>query len=350
MADEPDAAAVRPGDELDITSLERHLRDALDVPAAPIEVLQFTAGRANLTYLVRFGDHELVLRRPPRGSLAPGAHDMAREHRVLTRLAPVYARAPRALHFCDDPAVIGAPFVVLERRVGVVVRDHVPAALAHHHEVARRIDLALVDAAADLHALDLHANGLDALGSGEGYARRQVEGWAARGRRAARGESTDAMDAVGRLLLEHLPDPPRRSVVHNDLKLDNCQFHPDDPDMVTAVFDWDMGTIGDPLFDLGLLLVSMQSSPVWVLTPAEAIDRYATRSGIDVAHIDWYRAFAAWRTAVVIQQLHNRYLDGDSTDERLSSLGDAVGASIEAATELLRSRRRSAPGRPAGST
>ena len=332
MAD--DAGAVRDGDELDAARLDAHLRRVLDLPDEPLQLLQFTAGRANLTYLARIGDLELVVRRPPRGTLAPGAHDMAREHRVLSLLAAAYPRAPRSLHFCDDTTVIGAPFIVIERRHGVVVRDRIPASLAHHHDVERRVDFALIDAAADLHAVDLDAHGLAALGTGDNFGRRQVEGWAARWRRAAREASPPAMDAVAQRLLDRLPEAPRRSVVHNDLKLDNCQFHADDPDTVTSVFDWDMGTIGDPLFDVGLLLVSMRASPAWVLTADEAVERYASRSGIDVSNIDWYRAFATWRTAVVLQQLYNRYLDGDTTDPRYASFGDAIDDSVTTAATL----------------
>jgi aminoglycoside phosphotransferase (APT) family kinase protein len=327
---------VRRGDELDADALERHLRAALPLPDAPLVLRQFGAGRANLTYLAAFGDLELVVRRPPRGTIAPGAHDMAREHRVLTHLAPVYTRAPRALHFCDDATVIGAPFVVLERRVGVVIRDRIPDDLARHDDVARRVDLALIDAAADLHRIDLSASGLDPLGTGEGFGSRQVDGWLARWTRAARGHATRAMDDVAGRLRARLPEPPRRSVVHNDLKLDNCQFQPHDPDVVTSVFDWDMGTVGDPLFDLGLLIVSMQSSPTWVLADDTAIERYASRSGIDVTHIDWYLAFATWRTAVVLQQLHNRWLDGDSSDERYRDFGDHVQTFVARADALLR--------------
>lgn len=344
----PETIPVR--DALDWGAIGRWLATQAPELDGPMEVEQFPYGSANLTYLLRINGAEYVLRRPPFGVIAPGAHDMKREYKVLSRLWRVFDRAPRAWAFCDDPAIGGADFFVMERRRGVVMRQNLPPQMAHHPDVARRMAFALVDAMADMHLLDPVACDLGDLGKPEGFAARQVAGWQKRWSLVRFEHSSPLVEVVGDRLAASVPEPSRVSIVHNDLKLDNCQFHPDDPDMVTAVFDWDMGTIGDPLFDLGLLLVSMQSSPVWVLTPAEAIDRYATRSGIDVAHIDWYRAFAAWRTAVVIQQLHNRYLDGDSTDERLSSLGDAVGASIEAATELLRSRRRSAPGRPAGST
>jgi aminoglycoside phosphotransferase (APT) family kinase protein len=330
-----DVIAVRAGDELAWPALERHLRDVLDVPPAPMNVRQFGGGRANLTYLVAFGESQLVVRRPPRGKLAPGAHDMEREFRVLSALGDAYARAPRALHYSADESILGAPFVVIEHRDGVVVRDSVPESMAHHADVERRIDVALVHAAADLHAVDAASVGLGELGRAEGFGRRQVDGWLGRWRRASGGDGGEVMDHVAERLSATLPEPTRAAIVHNDLKLDNCQFAPQDPDTVTSVFDWDMATLGDPLFDLGLLLVSMETSPAWVLSTSEAVDHYATRSGIDVRRIDWYLAFATWRTAIVLQQLYNRYLSGDTADERYATFGASITAYADRARELV---------------
>jgi aminoglycoside phosphotransferase (APT) family kinase protein len=142
------------------------------------------------------------------------------------------------------------------------------------------------------------------------------------------------MDEVASRLTATLPVPPRVAIIHNDLKLDNCQFQADDPDVVTSVFDWDMATLGDPLFDVGMVLTSMARSPLWLLDTSEAAQRYAHRSGIDVAQLDWYLAFATWRTAVVIQQLYRRFLAGDAADERLASLGDAIDTCVQRALEL----------------
>ena len=328
--------AVRPEDEQDWAALEAHLRAVLDVPADPMSVEQFSAGRANLTYRVGFGQVRLVVRRPPRGTLAPGAHDMVREHRVLSRLHDGYRRAPRALHLCEDTSVLGAPFVVIEHRDGVVLRDAVPREMAHHDEVERRVDLALLDAAAELHAVDPAAVGLADLGRSEGFGRRQVDGWRERWRRVAPDDAHPLVDEVAQRLSDTLPTPTRPAIVHNDLKLDNCQYSPDDPDTVTSVFDWDMATVGDPLFDLGLLLAAMSASPLWVVSDDEATMRYAATCGIDVDGIDWYRAFAWWRMAVVLQQLHDRHRRGDSADERHARFGAAVPEVAERAWELIR--------------
>lgn len=330
-----DLIQVRPGDELPWSALEAHLRSALDVPADVMQVRQFRGGTANLTYLVSFGDTRLVVRRPPRGKLAPGAHDMAREHRMLSRLGDVYPRAPRALHLCEDASVVGATFVVVEYREGEVLRDAIPDSMTHHPDIERRVDLALIDAAADLHSVDVEAAGLGRPGQGEGFGARQVRGWGERWKIAAPGGGSDLMDEVAERLAASLPESPRLAIVHNDLKLDNCQFAPSDPDRVRSVFDWDMATVGDPLFDLGLLLVSMSASPIWILATEDAVARYRARSGIDVDRIDWYLAFATWRTAVVLQQLYNRHLAGDSADARLAQFGAAIPMYAARARELV---------------
>jgi aminoglycoside phosphotransferase (APT) family kinase protein len=328
-------AAVRPNDELAWSNLELHLRSVLDLPKGPLSVYQFTSGRANLTYLLEIGGYPLVVRRPPKGTLAPGAHDMQREYRVLSRLNAAYPRAPKAVHFSDDGSIVGAPFVVIEYREGEVLSDSLPASMSGHVDVLRRVDLAVLDAAADLHMVDVDACGLAELGRANGYGERQVSSWTDRWRRAAPDGHLPVMQEIADRLARTIPIPSAVSVVHNDLKLDNCQFDHNDPDTVTSVFDWDMATLGDPLFDLGALLVSMGASPLWVLSTEEAIGRYADRSGIEVAHIDWYLAFATWRTAVVLQQLHNRYASGDSDDERYARFGDHIPIVAERAHALL---------------
>jgi aminoglycoside phosphotransferase (APT) family kinase protein len=334
---------VRPGDELDWTALEAHLRFHLELPAGEMRVRQFSAGHANLTYLLAFGDRSLVFRRPPRGTLAPGAHDMAREHKVLSRLWRVYPRAPRSDHYCDDESIVGAPFVIIEYREGEVVRATVPSSMAEHPDVERRICLALVDAMAELHAVDVDAADLSDLGTPDGFGARQVSGWHDRWRRAAPDDPVPAMNDVAAELAASVPEPPRVSVVHNDLKLDNCQFDAGDPDRVTSVFDWDMATTGDPLFDVANLLSSSQSSPIWVVSRDDVAERYAARSGIDITNIKWYEAFASFRTGVVVQQLSNRYARGESTDERLASFGDLVPGIAERARALVDETRAASP-------
>ena len=339
-----DTIPVRVGDELDWAALERHLRAHLDLPATPMAVRQFDGGRANLTYRLRFGELVLVLRRPPFGTIAPGAHDMGREHRVLATLWQAYPRAPRALLFCADEDLIGAPFFVMEHRSGVVIRTEVPAALRQHADVGRRAFLALVDAMADLHQVDPAVAGLADLGRADGFMARQLAGWDRRWHLVAPPDAPPTMAEVRTILERAIPAPQRASLIHNDLKLDNCQFDPSDPDHVTTVFDWDMATVGDPLADLATLLVSSygadgrpnaSGAAVGIGSRGDAVARYAAATGIDVTPLDWYEAFACWKTAVVIQQLAHRYAHGDAHDDRLASLEAGVPRMAERARGLV---------------
>jgi aminoglycoside phosphotransferase (APT) family kinase protein len=352
--DAPDVAPVRPGEELDEPALEAWLRprlaEMLSGPGAPLALLQFPNGSANLTYLLRFGDRELVLRRPPMGQLAPGAHDMRREYKVLSRLWRHFDRAPRAYAFCDDPAVAGAEFFVMERRRGYVVRTAIPAPMQRHRDVGHRIAFALVDAMAELHGLRPEACGLSDLGKPAGFIDRQVEGWAQRWQLARFDDSPPEMDALHARLVRRLPRMSRVSIVHNDLKLDNCQFDAAEPDRVASIFDWDMATLGDPLIDLGTLLnywpdpsdsegVQRASNPgltrMGLPARAEIVARYAERTGADASIAWWWEAFALWKTVVVVQQLHRRWVRGESKDPRMAHIADRMPALIAAARSVL---------------
>jgi aminoglycoside phosphotransferase (APT) family kinase protein len=346
----PELAPVRPGEELDWASLETYLGAHIPDLTGPMEVLQFPSGSANLTYLLRFGPMELVLRRPPFGVVAPGAHDMRREYKVLSRLWRNFDRAPRAYVFCDDHDVVGADFVVMERRRGEVIRGVVPRSMADHPDLGRRISFALVDAMAEMHLLDPAANDLSDLGKPAGFAARQVAGWKTRWDLVRPDDGNPLMDEVPERLAASVPEPTRVSIVHNDLKLDNCQFDPAVPDRVQSIFDWDMTTLGEPLVDLGTLLnywpdptdppVSRRVSHEGLLhmglpTRAEITTRYADRTGIDVSSAGWYEAFAQWKTGVVIQQLHNRWKRGESTDPRMAVIADRLPVLAESASKLL---------------
>ncbi len=339
---------------MNLSSLEVWLRPRLGavVPGVdgPLSLLQFPNGSANLTYLLRVGDHELVLRRPPMGQLAPGAHDMKREHRVLSRLWQRFDRAPRAYLFCDDPGVLGADFFVMERRRGEVVREAMPASMRGHREVGRRVAFALVDAMADLHAVDPASCDLVDLGKPDGFVERQVRGWAKRWELSRFADSPPAMEMIAERLIRALPPMSRVSIVHNDLKLDNCQFDPGDPDRVASIFDWDMTTLGDPLIDLGTLLnywpdpgdseaTARGTRPglarMGLPSRVEIVARYAERSGADVAAMPWWEAFALWKTVVVVQQLHRRWVRGESTDPRMATIADRIPSMIAAAVTVL---------------
>jgi len=247
-------SAVREGDELDWASVGRWLRSAAPELSGPLNVLQFPHGRANLTYLLEVGGTRVVLRRPPFGKLPPGAHDMRREFRVLSRLWRSYDRAPRAYAFTDDHSVAGADCFVMEYRSGEVIRDALPSSMRGYPELGRRLMFALTDAMAELHLVDPLDCELEELGKPEGFVARQVSGWARRWELGAPPDADPLMAEVGERLAKTMPDTQTHSIVHNDLKIDNCQFDPADPDRVKSVFDWDMATLGDPLVDLGTLL------------------------------------------------------------------------------------------------
>lgn len=348
----PELSAVRTGEDLDWGRIETYLRENLPTEIAvggDFAVLQFPNGAANLTYLIRFGDRELVLRRPPFGVLAPGAHDMRREFKVLSRLWRHFDRAPRAFLFCDDPAVAGADFFVMERRRGVVVRGVIPLSMRGHAEVGRRLGTALVEAMAHFHLLDPVECGLADLGRPDGFLGRQVKGWRKRWDLVADPAHDEAMTSVHARLEETTPALQRVSLVHNDLKLDNCMFDPFDPDRVSAFFDWDMTTLGDPLADLGTLLnywpdpedrgLARGGHPgmerMGLPRRAEVKAIYAERTGLDVSLAGWYEAFALWKTATVLEQLHHRWKLGDSTDPRMETIALRVPALAETASRLL---------------
>jgi aminoglycoside phosphotransferase (APT) family kinase protein len=359
-----ETAHVRPGEELAWDRLEEWVRPRLahvypDLDE-PMSVLQFPNGSANLTYLLSFGPVRLVLRRPPFGQLAPGAHDMRREYNVLSRLWRVFDRAPRAWLFCDDHQVISSDFVVSEYRSGVVVWGDLPESMADVDGAGRQIGLATVDALADLHLVDYTAVGLDDLGRPEGFVLRQLQGWAKRWQLVASEEHDRAMRAAGEALAASPPESPRPAIIHNDFKPDNCQFAEGRPDRVISVFDWDMATLGDPLADLGTLLnywPDPSDTPddralyvpglerLGLPTRQEVVERYARRTGTSVGRVSWYEAFACWKTATVCQQLYHRYAGGQSTDDRMGERGLMVGPLANRALRLARlATARRSPG------
>ena len=346
----PEITPVRPGEELDWASLEAYLRDNIPELSGEFRVLQFPNGAANLTYFVQIGDRSLVVRRPPFGVIAPGAHDMRREYRALSALWKHFDRAPRAYLFCDDHSVVGADFLVVDYRPGVVIWGVIPPSMAHHENAGRRVGFAVIDALAELHLLDPAEVGLSDLGKPEGFVTRQVTGWRKRWELSAEEDSEPLMPVVGDRLFASIPQSPAPAIVHNDFKLDNCQFDPADPDRVKSIFDWDMTTIGDPFIDLGttlnywpdpsdpadepgLLAGGVRS--LGLPSRAEVVERYAEKTGFGVGDVRWYQAFACWKTAVVLQQLYVRWARGESTDERMATRGPLVSVQARRAAQLL---------------
>jgi aminoglycoside phosphotransferase (APT) family kinase protein len=343
-----DTIAVRDEEQLDVTRLEPYLREHLAGAEGAFALRQFGGGHANLTYLVRFGEREWVLRRPPLGPVPPGAHDMQREYRVLSTLYRGYPLAPRGYLLCTDAAVIGADFFVMERRRGIAFRRDIPEAWRDHPETLRGVGFELVDRLAELHAVDPAAVGLGELGNPDGYVARQVEGWTRRWR-AALTPDVPAAEAYVAWLAAHIPRSQRTSLLHNDYKLDNVLLDANDPTRIVAVMDWDMCTRGEPLMDFGALMALWSQAqdpdaqagwmPTWRTgfpTRREAVQRYAEKSGADLTDFDWYVTFANFRFAVIIQQIYLRYTRGQTHDERFADFGTRVRTIIGRGEHLMK--------------
>lgn len=344
-----DVIDVRPDEQFDEARVFEFLKDKLEGADQPLHVRQFGGGAANLTYLLQYGDKvEYVLRRPPLGPVAPSAHDMSREFKVLSVLHRVFPYAPRAFLFSDDERIVGAPFVVMERRNGLVVRRSMPDQYVDHPNAARQMSEALVDALAEFHSIDYSVLGLDDLGKPEGYIERQIEGWYRRWHKSKLEDITQ-MDTVYHWLKDHIPQSMASTLVHNDYKLDNTMFADDDPSRMVAIFDWDMCTLGDPLSDVGALLTywtepddpplvqmttTMPVGDFGFMTRNELVERYAAKSGRDVSQIRFYHVLGVYRLAVIAQQIYIRYVRGQTKDERFAGLGQVVEALAQTAEQV----------------
>ncbi len=336
---------IRPGEELNVEALEAYLLSKLPESRGPLEVEQFPGGSSNLTYLVRLNGQEMVLRRPPFGNRVKSAHDMGREFRVLSKLHRVYAPAPKPLLYCEDESVLGAPFYCMERRRGIVLRRKLPEGLALEAALVERMNRAFVDNLVQFHKIDYQAAGLAELGKPEGFVQRQVEGWAKR-YQAAKTDDVAAMESLMGWFAARIPRNSASSLVHNDYKFDNIMLDPRDLSKIVAVLDWEMCTLGDPLMDLGTVLAywvqasdppSMQThafGPTLLpgsMTRRQLAEYYGERSGLDVSNTLFYYAFGLFKTAVIVQQIYYRYVQGFTKDERFAQMNRHVAALAEEA-------------------
>ena len=334
MSNWSETITPRSGEEIAVGALEPYLRRQLEEGDGTFALRQFPGGRANLTYLVKFGASEYVLRRPPNGPLAQGSHDMAREHRVLSGLVDVFPLAPRSYLFCDDLSIIGAPFHVMERKHGVVIREQLPQEYCNNPSLAMKLGLRVVDALAALHAVKPEDARLERLGEPQRYLERQFAGWIKRWN-VAREQDDPIVNKVIAQLSRRLPVSQGTALVHNDYKLDNLIFSKNEKADIIAILDWDMCTRGDPLTDLGTLLaywVEPTDRPEWIgaaMTPtwqpgfpsrADLVHRYCSVCPTDAADIGWYHLFAVFKLIVITQQLHIRYVHGYSPDTRYCRL------------------------------
>ncbi len=358
MSRSEDNMSVRAGEELDLARLDSYLRAQLSAqslevgPTASIELKQFPGGHSNLTYLIRYGNHEFVLRRPPMGPVAPTAHDMPREFKLLSVINPHYPFAPKPVLLCEDASIIGVPFYLMERRRGLIVRFKVPEEIGENLALRRRLSERVVDTLVALHAVDIQSSGIVQIGKPAGFVTRQVRGWADRWQRSKTNELAE-MDQVISWLVDRIPaeSDAIATIVHNDFKLDNIMLDPDNPTRVVAVLDWEMCTVGDPLVDVGLFLSywtmkgtdggsdqnrslrAVTNGPGW-MTREEIIKQYEARTGRDLSRIVFYETFARFKVAVVIQQIYFRYVCGQTHDERFRNLDGLVRELSREALEL----------------
>ena len=344
------ATNVRESEELDTDALQAWLADNAPDIAGDIELQQFPSGHSNLTYLIRIDGDDYVLRRPPFGAenIAKG-HDMSREYTVLSHLDGVFDKAPGTVAFCEDDEVIGAPFYIMERVEGVILRGSNPDVPDLDEQTMAGLSESLVRTLSEIHEIDLEACGLDDFGKPDGYVERQVMGWT---KRYTKSQTDDipAMDEVGRWLKESMPDDVGPALIHNDFKYDNVVLDPEDLTQVNAILDWEMATVGDPLMDLGTslaywiqpqdpdVLQSLNFGPTALagnLTRREVVDKYAEFSGRDVSDAVFYYVYGLYKVAVIGQQIYYRYKEGYTDDDRFAMFIFAVKALGETASRAI---------------
>src|SRR5580698_11548190 len=342
---EDQTTAVRSGEELDLTKLEPFLRAHFPDETGALAVRQYPSGHSNLTYSLKLGAREVVLRRPPFGSKVKTAHDMSREYRVLSRLHDHYAPAPQVLLFCDDLSVLGAPFYLMEPVHGIILRRDVPPGLDFSPEVARRVSESFLDNLALLHSLDYNAVGLADLGKPQGYLERQVHGWIER-YHGSRTHDIPEVETISTWIQQHMPSVSSATLIHNDYKYDNVVLDPNDLTRIIGVLDWEMCTIGDPLTDLGSALAYWveASDPPEILetrwgptacpgslTRAQLVQRYSQKTGRDISDMAFYLVFARFKIAVIVQQIYYRYHQGLTHDERFATMPRLIALLLGAA-------------------
>jgi len=334
-----EATVIRNGETLETVRVEAFLKEVVAGLTGNLTIRQFPSGYSNLTYLLTIDDREFVLRRPPFGTKAKTAHDMAREYKVLKALHPVFPYCPEPLVYSEDPAVMGCPFYIMERLHGIILRKDPPPELSFTAEEAKQLCENLLDVHVRLHSIQYKPIGLENFGKPEGYVRRQVEGWCKRYRAARTDDAPDFEDVMD-WIEAHMPsDTDTPTIIHNDYKLDNCVLDPDNVSRIIGILDWEMATIGDPLMDLGNSLAywvqdddppevqairTMPTQMEGALTREALIRRYAEKSGRSVSYFDFYLCFGLFRLAVIAQQIYYRYYHGQTKDERFKTLVFAV--------------------------
>lgn len=318
--------AVRAEEALPLERLDPWLKSRLPGLQGEPELTQYSGGASNWTYRLAYPGHDLILRRPPAGTKARGAHDMGREYRLLAALKPVYPLVPEPFLYSDDESLIGAEFFVMARIDGIIPRRDLPASVHLDADGVRRLCLNALDALIALHEVDYQAAGLADIAKGAGYTRRQIEGWSERYRRA-RTWNVGKGEKIMAWLAANLPADERICLTHNDFRFDNLVLDRSDPTRIVGVLDWELATLGDPLMDLGnslaywveagddFLAQSTRRQPTHLagmLTRREVIDYYCDRRGLRVADWRFYEVYGLFRLAGIAQQIYYRYHHGQS--------------------------------------
>ena len=336
------AAPVRQGQELDLEKLGAYLCKQLDY-CETLEISQFPSGYSNLTYLIKSGRQQFILRRPPSGTKAKSANDMSREYRVLNGLRGRFRYSPEVRFFCEDESIIGAPFYLMEYISGVVIRTDYPKELNANSEFVARQQHQFVTALAELHAVDYKSAGLTELGQPEGYTQRQIDGWIKRYNNALTLGTSDFRQ-VTQWLKKHIPEESdQHSLIHNDYKMDNIMWSIEQPEIMIGLLDWELTTLGDPLMDLGATLGywieandpedlqsirNMPSNAPGALSRRELLNNYAVASDREISsdHFNFYYIYGLFRRAAICQQIYYRFHHGQTNDQRFASLPNSVVA------------------------
>lgn len=312
---------VRSGETFDLAAVDEWLKGQLSGLDGQPTVLQFPGGASNLTYLLTYPQRELILRRPPFGHKAKSAHDMVREYRVQSALKPVYPAVPNMVALCQDPAIMDCDFYVMDRIRGIIPRANLPPGLELTREQTRKLCQSVIDKLIELHQVDYRAAGLESLGKGAGYVKRQIEGWTDRYKKS-KTWNVPSWRRVSRWLADHMPEDVATVVIHNDFRFDNIVLDMADPETIIGVLDWEMATLGDPLMDLGNSLAywvqasddrfhqMLRRQPTHLpgmFSRREVVEYYCERMKLSTANWTFYEVYGLFRLAVIVQQIYYRY-------------------------------------------
>lgn len=344
------ATNIRKGEELDLKTVETFLKDVVPNLSGELTVQQYPSGYSNLTYLIQIGETKLVLRRPPFGTKAKTAHDMGREYRILSSLQEHFPYCPKPLAYTEDESVLGAPFYVMERIEGIILRKNLPKTLSFSPDEAKSLCHQLIDVLVKLHAIDYQKLGLENYGKPSGYISRQVSGWSKRFRAARTPDAPDFENIMDWLEKNQPDDTKSPSLIHNDYKFDNVILDPNNPLKIIGVLDWEMATIGDPLMDLGAtiaywinrddsdemqLIRMLPTNMEGALKRSEVVDYYMEKSGRAIDNFTFYQVCNVFRVATIAQQIYYRYYHKQTSDERFAMMIVAVQVMERSIQHLL---------------